>query len=102
MPGFFGTIWDMKIHDINNSKGKFFEILETTERSQVAVMTIAPGGDSGAHGVHEGDQVVYCIAGEGEIEVASERTRFAAGQTFIIPAQTKHKAYNVGKKIFSS
>jgi len=37
--------------------GEFFSVLETTDNSQVATMTIAPGEDSRAYGNHPGDQV---------------------------------------------
>ena len=33
--------------NLQGHKGQFFEVLQETERTQTAVMTIAPGRDSG-------------------------------------------------------
>lgn len=87
---------NMQPFHITDNRGDFFSVLQTTSHSQVATMTISPGGDSGAYGRHEGDQVVYCIAGEGEIEIEGERTPFSTGEAFVIPAGQKHKAHNIG------
>jgi len=40
-------------------RGRFFEVLQQTERSQTAVMTIAPGEDGGPEEEHAGDQILY-------------------------------------------
>jgi quercetin dioxygenase-like cupin family protein len=47
--------------DIGRFRGRFFEVLQETERSQTAVMTIEPGADAGPEETHAGDQVVYVI-----------------------------------------
>ena len=39
-------------------KGAFFKVLAGTERSQLAVMTLRPGQDSGGEEGHAGDQLV--------------------------------------------
>lgn len=90
----------MKAKDTKKHKGEFFKILETTENSQTAVMTIEPGEDSGAHGIHPGDQVIYCIEGKGEIEIKEEKHPIKEGEFLTIPAKTKHKGYNTGEKDF--
>ncbi len=42
----------------------FFEVLQETERSQTAVMTIAPGADAGPEEEHGGDQVIDAMEGK--------------------------------------
>lgn len=63
-------------------------------------MTIEPGEDSGSVGNHEGDQVIYCISGKGEIEIAGNRHSISAEEAVIIPAHTDHKAFNTGSEDF--
>lgn len=88
----------MHILDINKEKGKFFEILATTPQSQVGVMTIKPGEDSGPEDIHPGDQIVYIIEGEAEIEIDGEKANLAEGMAGIIPAKARHHIYNRGAK----
>lgn len=88
----------MHIHRLKNFKGDFFKILATTKRSQVGVMTIAPGGDSGPEEVHEADQIVYIVEGAAEVVVNGERGRLEAGELVTIPAGSQHHIYNKGKE----
>ena len=57
--------------NINEAKG-WFEVLQTSERSQTAVMTLAPGKSSGEKAeAHETrDQVLLILKGELIGEVA--------------------------------
>lgn len=87
----------MKIHKIGNFKGEFFKILETTANSQVGVMTLASGKDSGPEEIHGGDQIVYIIEGEAEVEVGTEQGKLVAGELVIIPAGSRHHIWNRGK-----
>jgi mannose-6-phosphate isomerase-like protein (cupin superfamily) len=87
----------MKKLKINEYKGSFFEVLQITENSQIAVMTIKPGGDSGADGKHKGDQIVYIIEGEGKIKIPEEEIELIAGELAIIPEKTDHLVINTGK-----
>jgi hypothetical protein len=41
--------------DVYRHRGRFFEVLQQTGRSQTAVMTIAPGQDAGPEETHPGD-----------------------------------------------
>lgn len=87
----------MKIHKIQDFKGEFFKVLETTDKSQVGVMTVRPGGDSGPEEIHDGDQIVYVLEGEAELEIANEKAKLASGELAVIPAGAQHHIYNAGK-----
>ena len=50
--------------DVRHYRGRFFKVLQQTERSQTAVMTVEPGADGGPEETHAGDQVVYVIEGD--------------------------------------
>lgn len=80
--------------DILEHRGKFFEILGTSASSQIGVMTLQPGEDSGAEEQHFGDQVVYVVAGSVEIEIEHTRSLLRAGEAVIVPAQAQHHIQN--------
>jgi quercetin dioxygenase-like cupin family protein len=80
--------------DILEHRGTFFKIVGNSANSQIGVMTIAPGEDSGPEEKHPGDQVVYVIEGEAEIEIEKERYQVRAGEAMIIPAMSQHHIYN--------
>jgi mannose-6-phosphate isomerase-like protein (cupin superfamily) len=84
----------MEPFDILKHKGKFFEILKQTKKSQVAAMTLAPGKDSGPEEIHKGDQILYVIEGEGEVEIENRTMQIKGGQAVIIPAGSQHHVYN--------
>lgn len=75
-----------------------WQVLHTTDRSQVALMILAPGeASSGAPSVHPTqDQLLYLIEGEVEAEVGKERQRLHSGQLAVVPAGTPHRFLNVG------
>lgn len=77
---------------------KRFDVLGGTERSQVALMTIAPGEASNVkQNVHPGeDQLLYIVRGELVCESGEERRRIQAGQLILIPAGTPHRLVNEG------
>ncbi len=90
----------MNAQNLFQYKGEFFRVLETTDKSQLAVMTIPAGGDSGAHGLHQGDQFIYCLEGEGQIEIEGERYSLKTGSALTIPAGHKHKGFASPDKDF--
>jgi len=82
--------------DVGRSQGKFFEILQETERSQTAVMTIGPGADAGPEETHAGDQIIYVIEGDAVLRVEGREHRAGAGACVMIPADTPHHVRNEG------
>lgn len=78
-------------------RGRFFEILQQTDRSQTAVMTVGPGQDAGPEETHPGDQVVYVIEGEAVVRVAGKEHRAGPGGLLMVPAGTPHHVRNPGK-----
>ena len=82
--------------DVGRYRGQFFEVLQETDRSQTAVMTIAPGRDAGPEETHAGDQIVYVLEGEGVVRVDGEEHQAAAGACVMIPAGARHHVKNSG------
>lgn len=87
---------------LEDARGKFFVVLHTTPRTQVATMTVAPGQEAGPPEVHEGeDQVFLIVEGEAEFKVwdhdpPTQRTA-KAGDIVVVPAGVKHWVKSVGR-----
>ena len=83
--------------DVLPRKGRFFEVLQETGRSQTAVMTVEAGGDGGPGETHAGDQVVYVIEGHGVLTIAGREHEVGPGTCAMIPAGTLHHVRNPGR-----
>ncbi|HLS56992.1 MAG TPA: cupin domain-containing protein [Zeimonas sp.] len=57
--------------------------------------TMAPGAATPPHS-HDCDEVVLCLAGNGELHVDGEVHRFGADCTLVLPRNRKHQIFNVG------
>jgi mannose-6-phosphate isomerase-like protein (cupin superfamily) len=89
----------MKATNIAEAK-EWFEVLQTGERSQTAMMTLVPGKSSGdkAEAHEKSDQVLLVLEGELIGEVANERPNLKQGDVIIIPADVKHRFTNRATK----
>ena len=78
----------------------WFEVLQTTDKSQIAVMTLKPGASTGEkpESHEESQQILLLIDGELIGELDGECKDVKAGDTLIIPPKVKHKFTNRGKK----
>ena len=88
----------MKVARIDQATN-WFEVLQTSERTQTAMVTLAPGDSSGEKAeAHEtSDQVLLVLDGKLAGEVGDERSVFEKGDVIIIPAGVKHRFTNPGK-----
>src|SRR5260370_16921279 len=89
----------MNVTNIETAKD-WFEVLQTNERSQTAMMTLASDQSTGRKaGAHEkSDQVLLILDGELTGEVGDQRLRLKKGDVIIIPAAVKHHFENRAKK----
>jgi mannose-6-phosphate isomerase-like protein (cupin superfamily) len=85
----------MDIKNINDVSD-WFEVLQTTKRTQTAMMTLKPGKSSGSEpeGHKNSDQVLLVIEGEVEGEIGDQTMTLKKGDVVVIPAGTKHKFTN--------
>jgi len=58
--------------------------------------TLAPGAASPPH-QHDCDEVVLCLAGQGEVHVGGQVHRFGADSTVALPKAAPHQIFNVGE-----
>jgi mannose-6-phosphate isomerase-like protein (cupin superfamily) len=87
----------MDVVDTTRHRGRFFRVLQQTERSQTAVMTIAAGADAGPEERHDGDQIVYVVEGEAIVRIGEAEHRAGPGALVMIPAGARHHVRNAGR-----
>ncbi len=85
----------MNIKNIRDTSD-WFEVLQTTGRTQTAMMTLKPGKSSGSkpEGHKESDQVLLVLEGEVEGEIGDKTIAMKKGDVVVIPAGTRHKFSN--------
>jgi mannose-6-phosphate isomerase-like protein (cupin superfamily) len=72
----------------------FREVLYTTQRSQLVIMTLQPGEEIGVER-HEGhDQFIRIEAGEGVAILDGEKHKLEDGVALVIPAGAEHNVIN--------
>ena len=88
----------MKISNIHDAR-QWFEVLQTSERSQTAVMTLKADGQSSEElNMHEkSDQVLLVLEGEIHGEIGEEKVVMRQGDVCIVPAGTPHRFENKSK-----
>ena len=88
----------MKVANLADATS-WFQVLQTTERSQTAVMVLTAGGHSSEEmNVHaHSDQVLLLIEGELLAEVGGKKLTMRQGDTCIVLAGTPHRFENRGK-----
>jgi mannose-6-phosphate isomerase-like protein (cupin superfamily) len=91
-----------RVSTLNRSNIKqvteWFGGLQTTGRSQAAVMRLEPGEATGKHAeLHEeSEQLLLLLEGTLAAEIGSERLTMNAGDMVIVPAGVKHRFTNPG------
>jgi mannose-6-phosphate isomerase-like protein (cupin superfamily) len=81
------------LKDLTKDNEYFRQALFTGVHSQLVVMALKPGEDIGEE-VHEVDQFIYAVEGEGEAILAGAVTPFAKGDALCIPAGSLHNIKN--------
>jgi mannose-6-phosphate isomerase-like protein (cupin superfamily) len=73
----------------------FRQVLYTTEKTQLVLMSIPLGGEIGQE-IHDVDQVLIFAAGEGLAYLNDQVSAVYANHVVVVPAGTKHNFKNVG------
>jgi mannose-6-phosphate isomerase-like protein (cupin superfamily) len=79
---------------------EWFEVLQTSPRSQTAMMTLAPGASTGkkAEAHKKSDQVLLMLRGKLTGQIGKEKVRLRKGDVLVISAGTAHRFKNTGRK----
>jgi mannose-6-phosphate isomerase-like protein (cupin superfamily) len=89
MPGF-----SVNIEEKTLENNKFREVLYTTARTQLVVMTLQPREEIGMETHEDRDQFIRVESGTGEAILAGERHALQDGTALVIPAGTQHNVVN--------
>ncbi|MEZ0325593.1 MAG: cupin domain-containing protein [Fimbriimonas sp.] len=70
-----------------------FEVLHTTDRTQVALMVLKEGETSGEYGTDhpQADQTLVVLEGGGSIKCEGKTANLQPGDVVLIPAGAKHQ-----------
>jgi mannose-6-phosphate isomerase-like protein (cupin superfamily) len=71
----------------------FRKVLFTGTKSQVVLMSLEAGEEIGAE-VHDVDQIIYAVEGEGEVVIDGVKKEFEKGFVAFIPAGAQHNVLN--------
>ena len=73
----------------------FRQVVFTAEHSQLVLMSLLPGEDIGLE-VHDVDQLLYAVHGEGQAVLDGAEHDFAKGIVVCVPAGVQHNILNTG------
>jgi mannose-6-phosphate isomerase-like protein (cupin superfamily) len=78
----------------------WFEVLQTSKRSQTAMMTLSPGEATGpkAEAHEKSDQVLLMLSGKLSGTVGPETVNLKKGDILLIRAGTPHRFKNPGRQ----
>lgn len=68
---------------------------EGLQQLSVWRQSMAPGAATPPH-VHDCDEVVFCLAGQGEVQVGGQTLHFDAGHFLALPGGRPHQIFNTG------
>lgn len=68
----------------------FRQVLATGPHLQVVIMSIPAGGEIGEETHPDNDQVLYLVAGSGQVILEGQAEPFETGDVVLVPAGTKH------------
>jgi mannose-6-phosphate isomerase-like protein (cupin superfamily) len=71
----------------------FRKVLFTAKKSQLVLMALQPHEEIGAE-VHEVDQILYVVDGEGKVVLDGADQEFEKGMIVVVPAGVKHNVIN--------
>ena len=94
-----GTSQHMQRHNALQSKGGF-SVLQTSDTSQTAVMTLEKGEWSGdkANEHPDSEQVLIVLEGEVVAEIGDDKATLRKGDSVVVPRGAKHRFGNQGSE----
>jgi len=83
-----------------NDAKRSFDVLQTSDGSQTAIMALDPGESSGqkANEHPQSEQILLVLEGEVTAEIGDETARLRKGDVVIVPRSAPHRFTNRGEK----
>jgi mannose-6-phosphate isomerase-like protein (cupin superfamily) len=89
--------YQSELKEVAKDNDDFRRVLFTGAHSQLVIMALAGGEEIGEE-VHQVDQILYAVDGEGEAFVDGQRKSFEKGDVVAVPAGSRHNIRNTEKK----
>jgi mannose-6-phosphate isomerase-like protein (cupin superfamily) len=87
----------IEIKEAAKENSSFRKVLFTAAKSQVVLMSLLPGEEIGSE-IHEGDQLLYNVKGEGVAVINGVNEPFEKGAILCVPAGALHNVVNTGDR----
>jgi mannose-6-phosphate isomerase-like protein (cupin superfamily) len=87
--------FNQDIVEVAKANTLFRKELVTGPHSQIVIMSLKPGEDIGEE-VHQVDQTLAFVLGEGKAVLNDKESHIASGHLVFVPAGTKHNFINTG------
>jgi mannose-6-phosphate isomerase-like protein (cupin superfamily) len=71
----------------------FRDVIFTATKSQLVLMSLQPGEAIGME-VHDGDQVIYVVDGEGFVVLDDSKQDIEKGSIVFVPTGVRHNVFN--------
>ena len=92
-----------KLNSYARHNRSFRHVLFTGKHTQLVVMSLLPGEEIGTE-VHEVDQIIYVVEGEGRVVLDGQVERLDKGMVVCVPAGVQHNvvsAHEEPMKLFT-
>jgi mannose-6-phosphate isomerase-like protein (cupin superfamily) len=88
--------------NVANTRGsrKLFKVLQTSSKSQTAMMTLKPGEESGPkRNEHpKSEQILLVLKGQVVAEIGKETRTLKTGDSVIVPLRASHRFVNKSRR----
>jgi mannose-6-phosphate isomerase-like protein (cupin superfamily) len=74
----------------------FRQVLATSPKMQIVIMSIPVGGEIGEEVHEDNDQMLYLVEGSGQVTLNGETANFDTGDIVLVPAGTRHNFVTKG------
>lgn len=86
------------VAQLAQDNGMYRRVLFTGDKSQLVLMSIAPGDDIGQETHAHVEQTIVCVGGTGRLSLNGVESRFGPGDVVVITPGTRHDVRNVGNE----
>jgi mannose-6-phosphate isomerase-like protein (cupin superfamily) len=83
----------MNVKEEAKANTLYRKVVFTGPKSQLVLMCLQPGEEIGAE-VHDGDQMLYIVDGEGFASLGGHREEIEKGSVVVVPAGVVHNVVN--------
>jgi len=88
-------MFDKNLPQLALENGNFRKVINTTDLTQIVLMSLLPGEDIGMEH-HTGlDQVLVIVSGEGQASIDGEVQVIGPGSVIVVPDEAEHNFINI-------